>query len=143
MRRSITLHQKGFTLLEVMVAFALLALALTLLLGTMSAATRQVRNSEDASRAVLHGQSLMARAGVEEALVPGQREGQFEHGRYRWRMQVEPYADPHMPTATPMGMNNSTLLQLTLDVEWGEGSGQHVRWETLRLTPASGMETLR
>ena len=44
-------HQRGFTLPEVIVAFALLALALTLLLGSPSRATREVREPPDASRA--------------------------------------------------------------------------------------------
>src|SRR5690606_27083210 len=65
---------RGYTLIEVLVAFAVLALALTLLLGTLSGATRQVRWSADAGRAALHAQSLVAQAGVGEVLAPGIRQ---------------------------------------------------------------------
>ena len=40
--------QTGYTLIEIIVAFAILALGLTLLLGTLSGATRQVRQAGDA-----------------------------------------------------------------------------------------------
>ena len=43
-------RQRGFTLIEVIIAFALLALALTLLLGSMSGAARQIRHADDAGR---------------------------------------------------------------------------------------------
>ena len=43
--------QTGFTLIEILVAFAVLALGLTLLLGTLSGASRQVRQGGDAGRA--------------------------------------------------------------------------------------------
>ena len=49
----------GFSLLEIIVAFAILALGLTLLLGTLSGATRQVRQAGDAGRAALHARSLL------------------------------------------------------------------------------------
>ena len=70
-------RERGYTLIEVIVAFGVLALGLTLLLGTLSGATRQVRDSEQAGRAALHAQSLLAQAGVGEALQPGQRDGEF------------------------------------------------------------------
>ncbi|MBW8810817.1 MAG: prepilin-type N-terminal cleavage/methylation domain-containing protein, partial [Lysobacter sp.] len=41
MQRATSLRQRGYTLLEVIVAFALLAMALTLLLGTLSGAAKQ------------------------------------------------------------------------------------------------------
>ena len=47
-------RQRGYTLIEIIVAFAILALGLTLLLGTLSGATRQVRAAGDAGRAALH-----------------------------------------------------------------------------------------
>src|SRR5690554_4154919 len=71
-------RRRGYTLIEVLVAFSVLALALTLLLGTLSGATRQVRWSADAGRAAVHAQSLLAQAGVGEALVPGSRHGELD-----------------------------------------------------------------
>ena len=46
--------QRGYTLIEVVVAFALLAFGLTLLLGSLTNATKQVRTSTDYGRAALH-----------------------------------------------------------------------------------------
>ncbi|KGO99011.1 prepilin-type N-terminal cleavage/methylation domain-containing protein, partial [Novilysobacter defluvii] len=65
--------QAGYSLVEVVVAFALLALALTILLGAMSGATRQLRWSDEAGRAALHARALLADLGVAEPLRPGRR----------------------------------------------------------------------
>jgi general secretion pathway protein I len=75
-------------LIEVIVAFAVLALGLTLLLGTLSGSTRQIRWSDDAGRAALHAQSLLDQVGVGEVLQPGHLEGELEDGRYRWALDV-------------------------------------------------------
>lgn len=125
--------QAGYTLIEVIVAFAILALGLTMLLGTLSGATRQVRQAGDAGRAGLHAQSLLAEHG--ELPQPGMREGALEDGRYRWRLQVEPWTDPaprRGPTRIDPGA--ARLLHLQLQVEWGEGGpGQRVQLSSLRL----------
>jgi len=127
-------QQQGFTLIEVIVAFALLALALTLLLGTLSGAARQIRTAEDASRASLHVQSLFSQLGVVEVLQPGHREGEFEQGRYRWSLDIAPYADPRLPGAV-IDPSAPRLLELQLLVRWGDAAGQAQRWQTLRLAP--------
>ena len=125
--------QRGFTLIEVVVAFALLALALTFLLSSLSGATRQVRIASDSSRAALHAQSLLAQVGVGEVLQPGSRQGNFDAGRYRWVLQVAPYVDP-LRSASPLSNPSAPrLLQLTLAMEWGDGPGQRMQWQTLRL----------
>lgn len=126
--------QRGFTLIEVIVAFALLALALTLLLGSLSGATRQVRQAQDSTRATLHAQSLLAQLGTGEALQPGRKEGRFDGGRYEWVLQVAPYADPLAARA----LRDATapqLMDVQLDVRWGERAAQSLRWRTLRLAP--------
>lgn len=127
-------QQRGFTLIEVIVAFALLALALTLLLGTLSGAARQIRAADDASRASLHAQSLFSQLGVAEVLQPGHREGEFEEGRYRWSLDIAPYTDPRVPGAV-IDPSASRLLELQLIVRWGDAAGQAQRWQTLRLAP--------
>ena len=116
---------RGFTLIEVVVAFALLAFALTLLLGAMTRATTQVRNAEDAGRAALHAQSLLHQVGVGESLVPATSQGPLEDGRYRWALQVAEWQDPDpllaAHAATLRDVRAPRLLELELVVSWGEG----------------------
>jgi general secretion pathway protein I len=111
-------RQRGYTLIEVIIAFAILALALTLLLGTLSGAARQVRWSDAAGRAALHAQSLLDDVGVGVALQPGRRTGTFEHGRYRWSLEVAPYRDPLLPLPGRIDPMAPRLLQISLDVRW-------------------------
>ena len=141
---SIPNSQQGYTLIEVLVAFAVLALALTMLLGTLSGATRQVRWSADAGRAALHAQSLLAQVGVGEALQPGRRDGEFDDGRYRWTLDVAPFVDPLLPAPAGSDPFAPQLMQLRLAVEWGEGGrGQRMQLDSLRLVqPDATQETL-
>lgn len=126
--------QHGYTLIEVIVAFAVLALALTLLLGTLSGAVKQVRWADDAGRAALHAQSLLDQTGVGEALQPGHREGGFEQDRYRWSLDVEPWRDPTAQDVALIDPGAPQLLQLSLAVEWGEGGPrQRLQLQSLRL----------
>lgn len=135
MIRGITSRQAsaGYTLIEIIVAFAILALGLTLLLGTLSGATRQVRAAGDAGRAALHAQSLLDEYG--NLPQPQQRSGQVERGRYRWRLDVEPWQDP-VPPATPSRTDPGAahLVHLRLQVEWGDGApAQRIEVTSLRL----------
>jgi general secretion pathway protein I len=122
-------RQRGYTLIEVVVAFALLAFGMTLLLGSLTNATKQVRSSSDFGRAALHAQSLLDQAGVGEALAVGQRDGRVDDGRYRWEMNVTPYRDPTAPPRQPQVLGAPQLMQLELTMRWGKGGPR----ETLRL----------
>ncbi|WP_447591833.1 type II secretion system protein XpsI [Stenotrophomonas rhizophila] len=131
-------HQRGYSLLEVIVAFAVLALALTLLLGSLSGASRQIKQADLRSRAVLHAQSLLAVTGVVEPLQDGERSGEWEDGRYRWQLQVAPYQEPRtdaLPVADTVA--GPRLTQLTLQVSWGDTDADRMQWRSLRLLPAN------
>lgn len=136
-------RQRGYTLIEIIVAFAILALGLTLLLGTLSGATRQVRAAGDAGRAALHAQSLLEEYG--NLPQPQHRDGALEEGRYRWRFDVEPWRDPSPQTApSPMDPNGARLMHLRLQVEWGDGTpAQRIEATSLRLVlpQAEGVST--
>ena len=137
-RRQRGYSQRGYSLIEVIVAFALLALALTLLLGTLSGATRQVRWSGEAGRAALHAQSLLDTVGVGQPLQPGQREGVFDEGRYRWSLQINRWTDPLLAAApaTPAAPASRELRELVLTVQWGDGGArERLQLRSLRLVP--------
>lgn len=81
----------GFTLLEVLVAFTLLAAAMAILLQVFS---RGVNNADIADRyakAAMLAESRLATAGVEQTLVEGETSGELEGG-YQWRMAVKLYS---------------------------------------------------
>ncbi len=118
-------RQRGFSLIEVIVAFALMALAATLLLGSLSGAARQVGMAEHQGRAALHAQSLLASAGIDAPLAEGLKQGEWEQGRYRWTLRVSPFVEPRQP--------QSRLWQLDLQVRWGDATAEQLRWRTLRL----------
>lgn len=141
--RATSLHQRGYTLLEVIVAFALLAMALTLLLGTLSGAAKQVRWSSDAGRAALYAQSLMDQVGVGQPLKPGQRSGDFENGRYRWTLGVAQWRDPLPASSQPIDPNAPRLFEVQLAVEWGDGgAGRRLFLRSLRSSTASNEVSL-
>ena len=128
-------RQKGFTLVEIIVAFAILALGLTLLLGTLSGATRQLRQGGDAGQAALHAQSLLD----EHASLlqrPGQAAGELDEGRYRWRMQIAPWQDPAAGSGAGSIIDPAAarLLHVRVEIEWGEGGPQQqLQLSSLRL----------
>ncbi|WP_434030495.1 type II secretion system protein XpsI [[Pseudomonas] boreopolis] len=125
-------RQRGYSLIEVIVAFALLAGALTLLLGTLSGAARQVRDGEVHSRAALYAQSLLAAQGVEAPLQPGRLAGDLEGGRFHWTLDVQPFVDPRAREGM-LQPSGPSLLQLDLQLRWGDAPSQQLHWRTLRL----------
>ena len=137
-------RQRGFSLLEVVVAFMLLAVAMGILLAILGGGLAQVRQAGQASEASLHAQSLLAEVGVLEPIRPGVSRGEFDEGRYRWTLAIEEVADPLPPVPTLEGLEpvESVGLQrpgepvfflLQLDVDWGEGErARSLRLSTLR-----------
>ena len=127
---------RGFTLLEVIIAFALLGLALTLLLGSLSGGAKQVREAELRTRAVLHAQSLLAEAGVASPLQVGSQQGDWEQGRYHWQLQVQPWVEPRAGNvAQSQSPGAPWLAELQLQVRWGDSEREQLRWRSLRLLP--------
>jgi len=137
---------RGFTLLEVMLAFVLLAMLMGLAIAALANGLRQVRRAQDETKATLYAQSLLDGIGVLAPITPGQHEGTFEAGRYRYQLEVRPTRDPAPFSATPTAVTNaapaSVLYRVALQVEWGEGSaGQRLQFSSLRarVAPVPGV----
>ena len=117
--------QRGFSLLEVLVAFAILALTLGVLMNIFSGGLRNLGDGQQYTRAVLYAQSKLSEIGITQPFVPGEITGEFIGG-YRWSARTT-------PVALSPGSNLS-LYQVDVTVKWGEGSAQRaVSLHTLKI----------
>lgn len=130
-------RQSGFTLIEVVVAFSLLAVGLAAVMQIAIGAMRQARNAAQFTEASLYAQSLLDIVGVGERLEEGGDSGRFGDD-YSWQLDITPYEatsasdSPLDPAIAPVD-----LYRLDLTVTWGRGRRVHeAEFSTLRaLTP--------
>lgn len=131
---------RGFTLLEVLLAFVLLGAAMGLLIAMLSNGLRQVRQAQDETEATLYAQSLLDQIGVLEPIVPVRRQGEFDRGRYRYELDVTEMQDPMPPppapqqAVAPVAVEGAPkLYRVALAVRWGTGqASRQLRFVTLR-----------
>jgi general secretion pathway protein I len=103
-----TRRQRGFTLIEVVVAFVLLALVLSAGFEVFTTGMRRAIDLEERSQALAVAQSTLAGAGSVVPLKAGTASGQTEDGKYRWTLSIanseEGAADPNQPMQTAYGL---------------------------------------
>lgn len=133
-RLRLQVKQSGFSLLEILVAFSILALSLGVLFQSFSLGLRNARTSEEYTLAALLAQSQLALVGYELELKPGEVSGEFEqYPRYRWTLTIQPYP---LANANPEWVDKvrQQLLAVSLQVAWGDSySPRTIQLDTLRL----------
>jgi len=111
-------RQRGFTLIEVLVAFAIAALALGLLFQAASSSGTAAHQAGKYEEAVSRAKSHMAMVGRESDIVPGEREGDDGSG-YRWRVTMTPSAAAQPPQdAAPE--NRLVLYNVEVSISWSD-----------------------
>ena len=80
-------RHKGFSLLEILVAFVIMAVALTIVLRIFGSGVNNAVISEDYNVAVQLAESLLARTGVESPLEIGEISGN-EAGKFFWTIST-------------------------------------------------------
>ena len=125
----------GFTLLEVLVAFTVLAISLGVLFQIFSTGMRASRSAEEYTRATLLAESKLAAIGITDALEEGETTGDFEDG-FAWRVAIRPYRlDGPEAEGLPPPIE---AYEVVVTVSWGQGSGERsVSLTTLRLESAA------
>jgi type II secretion system protein I len=103
---------RGFTLLEVLVALTILALAIVTLMQLSSQGLRLLRLSDDYQQAVLVADRVARAADGLEVGVQAGREGRFEWER---RVALAPVPEELVAGAGP----EVRLYALTVAVRWG------------------------
>jgi len=127
-------RQAGFTLVEVIVAIAILSVALTGLLAAIGNALRQTAQADRMAEAGSLAQSLLARLGPELPLGERQQAGQFANG-FRWRLNCERFGD-----ANDRQQWSLSAYKVSVEVIWSDGSRERsFTLTTLRLAPKEGV----
>jgi general secretion pathway protein I len=123
---------RGFTLIEMIVAFAILSISLTVLYGSFESSLSRVRHDEHLSEATSIARSLLDRTGTEwplSQLTPMTRSG--SGGAFRYELRAE------APNTLP-GAARPTLptLKVSALVTWDESAGPRtLTLATLKLAP--------
>lgn len=126
MSRVTHLSQRGLSLLELLVAFAIMAIALGMLYKASGSSALSVGESERYQRAVSLAESLLA---ARDAIPP---EGWNEAGQsagFSWQVRSHPYATP----ASQGKLEVPILHALDMAVVWSErGLTRRLELHTLR-----------
>jgi len=121
-------RERGFTLLEVLVATLILGLAVVALIQLSSQGLRLLKQSDDHQQAALLADRLVRATG---ALVEGTESGQEGPLRWERRIALRSAPDELAPSSGPP----ADLLALDVTVRWG--ASRSLELASLRLVPRS------
>ena len=108
--------QLGFTLLETLVALAILAISLGVIYQIFGTSLRNMQYSKDYSYARMLAESKISEIGKGIPVIQGNFEGEFDQ-KYRWHMNVESASDLSQDTAIDKYKINFKVL-------WDTSRGQ-------------------
>jgi general secretion pathway protein I len=132
--------EAGFTLLEVVVALAIAALALVALFQAGSGGLFSVDTAARAQEALQRAQSHLAAVGRDATLIEGNSSGD-DGGGYRWQLRVQPVTQRQGVAEDGVTAQTTTLFDVEVAISWRtRGHERAVVLRTLRLgtTGASG-----
>lgn len=120
--------ERGFSLIEVLVSFVLLSMALTAILQIFSTNLRAVDVVRKQTRALILAESKLAELGNEIPLTTGDQAG--ESGTFNWRLTVSPYIGENDRD----NRSDYELYDVAMTVSWEQGAGNsEIRLKTLRV----------
>lgn len=127
--------QRGFTMLEVLVAFLLAAMLLAVILSGFSTGLSSLSRTGKMAQAALIAQSRLAELGIVEPLEEGEYSGNIEDSQvaYRWRVRVQPFDWGYAAELMEHGLE---MYKVEIDVFWPATLGEHqYQLATLRTAP--------
>jgi general secretion pathway protein I len=110
----------GFSLIEVLAAFVVLALVGTALFRLFSGALGNVSLADEYNRATLLAESRLVQLGAEATLREGTDQGTSDDNRYTWTTHVELYKPPDVKPSLDIAPDTSPLRlwRLAVEVRW-------------------------
>ena len=114
------MKNKGFTLIEVLVAVAILGVGLTVIIELFSGGLRLGRASEEYTKAVNYARIKMEEIAVKPTIKEGSEEGEFDE-TFRWQVEVkkvEILPIENKPDFKPPAQ----FFQVRINIIWKSGS---------------------
>ena len=119
-------RESGFTLIEVVVAFVLLALVLSVSFEIFSTGMARASDLDDRARALVVAQSRLAATGAEEALKEGVANGETEDRRFQWTTTVRRADDASLSADGKAPSGAYALYRIDVRVAWrGADTREH------------------
>jgi general secretion pathway protein I len=133
--------KKGFTLVEIVVAMAVLGISLVLVIELFSGGLRLGRASEEYTLAGQLARQKMEELSLSRELKEGVEEGEFEGTSYRWQMEVKRVE--LLPAAMETDYRPPMdLYQVQVRVLWKSGAKERAtRIETFKAVKPEADET--
>ena len=123
----------GFTLLEVIVAFAVFSVSAAALFGIVRATLQQTHQATVREQAVLLAQSRLAAVAADPGLA--ERSPSGSDSGFNWRLSVQPFADQDRTVSQAWRL---VLIEVRVDWERPDRGGS-LELSTLRLVgPTAG-----
>jgi general secretion pathway protein I len=116
----------GFTLVEILVALAVLGVVGGALLQLFHGSLRNVALAADYSRAALLARSKLAELEARELFVAGEEQGRFDD-HYHWYLRTADYAEAEDAPPPP-----GPLLPMAVSLAVGWQDGDMERWYTVQ-----------
>ena len=135
-----TSQDSGFTLLEVVVALAIAALAIVGLFQAASGGLLAVNTAGRVEEAVQRAQSHLAAVGRSAALIQGEFTDD-DGGGYHWRLRARPVASRQVAATDGRPTALATLFDVEVTISWPGRSGERsVVLKTMRLSATTSGE---
>ena len=125
----------GFTLIEILVALALLGLTIGAIASVLANSSRGYNAAGNVQTALSLAEDKLESAGVTGSLHSGQTEGRFDN-RFSWRTAVTPYEDKPPAGAADARPDGYELFRIEVTVGWREGvRDTQIALSTVRFAP--------
>ena len=120
-------RQRGFTLVEVVVAFVLLTLVLSVSFEIFSRGMVRAGDLDDRARALVVAQSRLGMAGLEEGWKEGVTSGESEDRRFQWTATVRRADELATGSDGKAPSSAYALYRIDVHVTWRGADGrEHV-----------------
>jgi type II secretory pathway pseudopilin PulG len=128
--------ERGFALLEILVAFLILALGLGAISTGIAVAMRSDGRTQTSRVAFRIAQSRLEAAGLAKALLPGRREGEIAN-HYKWQETVTAAVIGTEPPGGKPGQTaaNPGMAPFWVEVTVQAADGSSARLAALKLVP--------